>query len=87
MNGAFGLNELQLDLFLENLAGAIQSAGGLSLQASSRFRDLEPWDSIASISTVAMLYAEYDVQVSGDELVGCDTVEDLFSVVARKLVG
>jgi hypothetical protein len=28
-----------------------------------------------------MIYAEYDVQTSGDELVGCETVEDLTKLV------
>ena len=55
------------------------------LTLDTRFRELEAWDSLASVSTVAMVYAEFDVQISGDELTACGTVAELKLLVEEKL--
>lgn len=55
------------------------------LEVGTNFRALEAWDSLASVSTAAMIYAEYDVQVSGDELATCETVQDLIALVDEKM--
>jgi acyl carrier protein len=48
------------------------------------FRAFDAWDSLASVSAVAMIYAEYDVQVSGDELRSCNTIGELMNLVQEK---
>ena len=47
-------------------------------------REQEGWDSIASVSIVAMVFAEYDVQITGDELVGLKTPGDLIRLIEEK---
>ena len=71
--------------FRENLADAVDPGSAVELSDDTCFRELETWDSIASVSVVAMIYAEYDVQVSGDELVGCETAAQLAALVQGKL--
>lgn len=73
------------ELFRDNLADAINPGGGLALDDQTMIRQLKGWDSVASVSVVAMIYAEYDVQISGDELVGCETVGKLAELVRSKL--
>ena len=71
--------------FRDNLADAINPDAGLSLDDNTMIRQLKGWDSVASVSVVAMVYAEYDIQISGDELVGCETVGKLADLVRSKL--
>jgi acyl carrier protein len=71
--------------FFEKVAEAISPAAPIELTPDCRLRDLGMWDSIASVSIVAMVYAEYDVQISGDELVACKTGGKLAALVASKL--
>ena len=73
------------ELFRDNLADAINPGAGLTLDDNTVIRQLKGWDSVASASVVAMVYAEYDVQISGDELVGCETVGKLADLVQSKL--
>ncbi|NEQ54712.1 MAG: acyl carrier protein [Leptolyngbya sp. SIO3F4] len=73
--------------FQERLTEAVDPSGAVTLGGETRLRDLDTWDSITAVSTVAMIYAEYDVQVSGDDLINCETVDDLFALVRDKLAG
>ncbi len=69
--------------FVENVKEAFDIPDA-PMALDTRFQQLEQWDSLASVSTVAMVYAHYDVQVSGDELVACSTVGDILSLVEQR---
>jgi acyl carrier protein len=56
-----------------------------SLGLSTILRELEGWDSLTSVMLVAEIYADYRVQISGDEMGGCRTVADVMSLVEAKL--
>lgn len=55
------------------------------LGLSSVLRDLDGWDSLTSVMLVAEIYADYRVQISGDEMSNCRTVADLMSAVEAKV--
>ncbi len=56
-----------------------------SLAMGSLLRDLDGWDSLTSVMLVAEIYADYGVQVSGEELESCHTLKDLVALVQGKL--
>jgi acyl carrier protein len=60
-----------------------QAPQGLAL--TSVLRDLEGWDSLTAVMLVAEVYADYGVQVSGEELESCCSLKDLIALVQRKL--
>lgn len=72
------------DTFVDAVTEAFDISDG-NLALDTQFKTLEQWDSLASVSTVAMVYANYDVQISGNELVGCTTVADILELVTAKL--
>lgn len=57
----------------------------VGVNAGSEFRTLPGWDSLAAIGLLAMVNAEYDVILSGDELKACATIQDIFELVGRKI--
>jgi acyl carrier protein len=69
--------------FINNMQEAFDNRVD-NLTLDSDFRTLAEWDSLASVSTVAMIYAEYDVQVSGDELVACSNLSELMRIIEDK---
>lgn len=70
--------------FMQSITEAFEfRAEDLSLD--TRFQEHDAWDSLVSVSTVAMIYAEFDTQVSGDELVACDTLGALKKLIESKL--
>jgi acyl carrier protein len=42
------------------------------------------WDSLAVVSTIALIDELYDVAVSADALNNCDTVGDIEKLIARE---
>ncbi len=71
-------------VFLSNMLDAFDDRVD-EFTLETRFREISEWDSLASVSTVAMIYAEYDVQISGAELTGCETLNELMSLVQNKI--
>lgn len=69
--------------FIDNMLEAFDNRVE-ELSLDTKFRELEEWDSLTALSTVAMIYAEYDVQISGAKLAKCETVGDLMKLVQQK---
>jgi acyl carrier protein len=55
------------------------------LTPETEFKQLLTWDSLASVSLLAMVYAEYDVQITGEEIAECEKVDDVRLLVAGKV--
>jgi acyl carrier protein len=78
------MKEIDQSEFLRAFETAFQQkVSGVTLETA--FRELPEWDSLASVMVVAELYADYGVQVSGEELGSCRTLGDLKSLVQDKL--
>lgn len=70
--------------FLQSISEAFEFRAE-DLTMDTCFQDHSAWDSLVSVSTVAMIYAEYDIQVSADELISCKSLSDLLRLVEKKL--
>ena len=79
------LDDFWLEEFSKNLAEAMNVACGVVLDADTNFRELEVWDSITLITILAMIFDEYDVQISGNEMRDCESVADLAECVHKKI--
>jgi acyl carrier protein len=77
------MKKFESESFLVGMRTAFEKPPqGLSMV--SKFRELQGWDSLAAVMLVAEIYADYRVQISAEELRGCEAVEDLFSLVQTK---
>ena len=72
------------DEFVRNFEEAVEGVEPNSLSPDTEFAELEEWDSLAALSVLAMVDAEYDSEISGNELRTCKTLADLFAVVQSK---
>ena len=76
---------MQADQFVRHFENAIEGIAPNSLTPETRYHSLAQWDSLALLCLLAMIDCEYSVQVPGMELKGCDTLRDIFDLVASKL--
>ena len=51
-----------------------------SLSENVLLNDLD-WDSMAVISTIALVDEIFDIVISGDALINCATISDIFSLI------
>jgi acyl carrier protein len=70
--------------FVRNFENAIEGIEPGSLTPDTEFATIEQWDSLAALSVLAMVDAEYDTEISGNELRKCRTLQDLFGVIQSK---
>ena len=44
----------------------------------------ETWDSLSALSVIVMIQRKYDVTLSGSEMKGAKTAQDLYELLTRK---
>jgi len=78
---------MDFETFLNNFKNAI-SIDGIELgelTPDTKFRDLEVWDSMNALNTLAMIDFEYGIQLPADELQVCQTISDIFEKVSVRI--
>ena len=70
--------------FLENFRNQFEDTDPADIELSTVYKDLDEWSSIVAFSIIAMVKVEYDKTVTGAEIRHCDSVEDLFNLIAAK---
>jgi len=71
--------------FLTNFVSAIDGLEGMNITLDTKLHSLGAWDSLAILSTLAMVDSEYSVQISGIEVNSASTVRDIANIVAKKI--
>jgi acyl carrier protein len=80
---AFGM-AIDRAVFVSNFAAGIEGLDAAQLSPQTRFRELEVWDSLAVLSTLAMLDSDYGITLAAIELKPCQTLEDIAALVDLK---
>ncbi len=50
----------------------------------TRFQELEQWDSLAVLTTIAMVDAEFEVELTANEILACNTIREFAELVEAK---
>ncbi|MDG1241484.1 MAG: acyl carrier protein [Opitutae bacterium] len=74
---------MSVEKFIEDFEEAVEDIEPGSLTAATKFKELEAWDSLAVLTVIAMVDAEYDVRLKADRLKNCETLEGLFAQVSE----
>jgi acyl carrier protein len=69
--------------FIEKFAFAIEMEPA-ALAADTDFKALENWDSLNTLSIIAMADADYDVAISGDDILNSRTISDLMKTIQER---
>jgi acyl carrier protein len=75
---------MEADQFVRHFENAIEGLTPDSLTPETQYHKIPQWDSLALLCLLAMIDCEYDVQVGGMELKSCDTLRDIYNLVAAK---
>lgn len=71
--------------FLHLLAEVLEEDEN-AVKMSDNFREYEAWDSLTVLSVLAMINEQYEAIISPDDLMKCQTVEDLYNCVMTNKV-
>ncbi|MCK9181596.1 MAG: acyl carrier protein [Fibrobacteraceae bacterium] len=75
---------MNIQTFVKNFAEQFDDTDIREIKKETKFQELEEWSSLILISIIAMIKTEYGKNVTGPEIRKCNTVKDLFDLVASK---
>lgn len=75
---------MELNEFISAFADQFDETDASEIQADTEFLELEEWSSLTGMSVIAMVKTQYGKTITGKEIRSCDTVEDLYNLVASK---
>lgn len=73
-----------LDEFVALFAEQFDETDPEEIQAETKFHDLEEWSSLTGMGVIALAKTEYGKTITGRDLRGCVTVEDVFNLIISK---
>ncbi len=74
-----------LDEFVQLFAEQFEETEQDLFAPETKFRTLDEWSSLISLSIIAMVDEEFDVALKGVDVGNADTIEDLYNIVISKL--
>ena len=74
---------MELQQFIENVKEQFDDAPD-TFGADTRFRELDEWSSLTSLSIIAMVDDEYGVVIKAADIRSVNTVSELFELVKAK---
>lgn len=75
---------MDLHDFISNFVEQFDETDISEFKPDTLFQELEEWSSLTAMSVIAFIKTEYNKAVTGKEVRSCNTIEDLFNLVASK---
>jgi len=75
---------MEIEKFIANFVDQLDEIDANIINADTNFRDLDEWDSLTSLSVIAMVDEEYNVKLTGDDFRNSTTIQDLFDIVKSR---
>ena len=75
---------MSLEKFIEDFEEAVEDVEAGTLSGTTKFRQLEPWDSLAVLTVIAMVDADYGARLKAEDLKSCDTLKALYQLVQTR---
>lgn len=75
---------MELNDFVAKFAEQFDDTDPSEIHADTEFQNLDEWGSLVALAVIAFVKTEYGKTVTGKEIRSCNTVKDLFDLVASK---
>jgi len=75
---------MDIEDFVKNFVEQLDEVNNEIITSKTKFRGIEEWSSLMALSIIAMVDAEYNVKLKGDDIRNSVTIEDLFNIVASR---
>jgi len=76
---------MEIQKFIEKFASQFEETDMELFKPETEFKNLDEWSSLMSLSIIAMVDEEYDVQLKGDDIRNTSSIEELFKLVTTKI--
>lgn len=75
---------MTLDDFIEAFAEEFDDTEMSVFKADTEFKTLDEWSSLVALSIIAMVDDNFDKTITGADIRGSKTIEDLYNLIQSK---
>jgi len=75
---------MEQDKFIQDFKSQFIDEDEITVEASTKFRDIGSWDSMTGMAVLVMIKDEYGIDMSDTDLKKCTTVQEIFDFVSAK---
>lgn len=75
---------MEINEFIEKFAEVLDDTDASVLEPETKFRELDEWSSLTALGVIAMADEEFDVELTGNEMRGANTIKELFDLITSK---
>jgi len=75
---------MEIKEFVQQFADQFDDTDPSEISAETKFRDLDEWSSLTGMGVIALAKTVYGKTITGKELRQCETVEDVYNLIASK---
>lgn len=75
---------MEIKDFVQQFADQFDDTDPSEISAETKFRDLDEWSSLTGMGVIALAKTVYGKTITGKELRQCETVEDVYNLIASK---
>jgi acyl carrier protein len=76
---------MKIEDFIASLEEEYEDIAPGTLKPQSVFREVFEWSSINALILIALVKTQYDVSINADDIAGAVTIEDLFTMITKKV--
>ena len=76
---------MTLDTFFELFCEELDETDIENINIKTDFKNIEEWDSLVALSIIAMIDEEFEILVTGSDMMKSTTIEELYKLVLNKL--
>jgi acyl carrier protein len=76
---------MEIKQFVHDFAELFEETEPGYFRPATEFRKIEEWSSLEALSVIAMVDEKYNVRLTGDDLRKSLTIEDIFSIVKKRV--
>jgi acyl carrier protein len=76
---------ITLDEFFKRFCDELEDVDLTTIDSSTDFKNIDKWDSLVALSIIAMIDEEFEIRVTGSDLMKSNTIEDLYNLILNKL--
>ena len=75
---------MDIQEFISAFAEQFDETDFSEIHADTDYQELEEWSSLTAMSMIALAKTKYGKTITGREIRSCNTVEELFNLIASK---
>lgn len=76
---------MDLNTFLEKFCEQLEDTDISTITTATNYKAIKEWDSLIALSVIAMIDEEFEVIITGGDIDGNTTIEDLYNTIQSRL--